>query len=174
MPTELDRQRLRQCDHAALRRRVVGHPGAPDWALDDEIVTMRPQPASIMSGTTGLQRVERARQVDPDDPLPFLERHLGERSRRAGARDHDLTGPNSPRTLSRAMSTSPGPRRRRPPIASRRRSELVRGALGCIGIEVEHGDHIATLGEAPADRQPDAGCSPGDDRHPRCRQSLMS
>ena len=25
--------------------------GAPDWALDEEMVTMRPQPAASMSGT---------------------------------------------------------------------------------------------------------------------------
>ena len=26
--------------------------GAPEWVLDDEMLTMRPQPASIMSGST--------------------------------------------------------------------------------------------------------------------------
>ncbi len=31
--------------------------GAPDWALDDEIVTMRPQPAAIMSGTAACTQV---------------------------------------------------------------------------------------------------------------------
>ena len=31
--------------------------GAPDWALDDEMVTMRPQPASTMSGTASCTAV---------------------------------------------------------------------------------------------------------------------
>ena len=37
---------------AALGRGVVRHATVnPRWALDDEIITMRPQPASTMSGT---------------------------------------------------------------------------------------------------------------------------
>ena len=32
--------------------------GAPDWALDEEMVTMRPQPASIMSGTASCRQTK--------------------------------------------------------------------------------------------------------------------
>ena len=54
-------------------------PGEPRCALDDEIITMRPQPASIMSGTADLTAVEGAGQVHVDDPLPGLGGDLGER-----------------------------------------------------------------------------------------------
>jgi hypothetical protein len=30
--------------------------GWPEWVLDDEMLTMRPHPASIMSGTTAWQK----------------------------------------------------------------------------------------------------------------------
>ena len=46
----------------------------PECVLDDEMLTMRPQPASIMSGQHGLDAVEDAVEVDVDDALPAVER----------------------------------------------------------------------------------------------------
>ena len=48
----LQRQRLGQAVDRGLRRDVWRHVGAPECVLDDEMLTMRPQPASIMSGRT--------------------------------------------------------------------------------------------------------------------------
>ena len=47
--------------------------GAPEWVLDDEMLTIRPQPASSMSGSTAWTAVEDAVEVDVDDPLPAVE-----------------------------------------------------------------------------------------------------
>jgi hypothetical protein len=45
--------------------------GAPDWALEDEIVTMRPHPAAIMSGTANCTQVKVPVRFTAD-PFPLL------------------------------------------------------------------------------------------------------
>ena len=66
--------------------------GAPDCALDDEMVTMRPQPGGEHVGDRGLHAVERAGEVDREDPVPLLGGDVGERVERLDARagDEDL------------------------------------------------------------------------------------
>src|SRR5207248_2356739 len=53
---QLDGQRLGETDHTGLRRHVVGHAVGARLGADDEIVTMRPQPAASMSGTAACRQ----------------------------------------------------------------------------------------------------------------------
>ena len=52
--------------------------GWPEWVLDEEMLTMRPQPASTMSGSTAWTQWKTPLRLTSIDPLPVLERDLGE------------------------------------------------------------------------------------------------
>ena len=82
---------------------------APDCALDDEIVTIRPQRASSMSGTAACRQWKVPVRLTASDALPALERDLGEALERVepGAVTMIAMGPSSARTLSSAASTAP-------------------------------------------------------------------
>src|SRR5262245_34512390 len=81
---------------------------APDWALEDEMVTIRPQRAAIMSGTAACTQWKV--------PVRFTERTRSQLSCVMSAKDSNAsspalvtrisTGPSSARTLARASSTA--------------------------------------------------------------------
>ena len=83
-------------------------PGDPRWALDDEIITMRPQPASIMSGSatwqqwnvpvrfTSITRCHACGVSSSDGAQPTMPALV----------TRMCTGPSSVRTLANASSTA--------------------------------------------------------------------
>ena len=81
--------------------------GAPDWALDDEMVTMRPQPAATMSGTAACTQVNV-----PVRLTAMIRSHVSAVMSSSGSNDsmpalvtRISTGPSSARTRANAAST---------------------------------------------------------------------
>ena len=67
-------------DHAALGgRRSAPESCAPDWALDDEMVTIRPHPPAIMSGTASCRQWNVPVRLTAEHAVPVLHRDLQER-----------------------------------------------------------------------------------------------
>ena len=135
--------------------------GCPPWALEDEMLTMRPQPASIMSGTTAWQqwnvpvrltsriRFHFSAVIDRNGPKPVD----------AGVVDQDRSaGRVAPRTSATAASsparsvTSTARPIAVPPSASIFGGGLVRRLA--VAVEHRHGDAVG--GEPLADGEADA------------------
>ena len=156
-------------------------PGEPRWALDDEIITMRPQPGLDHVGHRDLTAVEGPRQVHVDQPLPGLRRDLGERRpvhhTRAG--DQDVHRSEFGAHLGEgflhggAVADVGGHRQRRHAFGA----QLLGDPLGRIAVEVEHGHLVPTPAELAAGRFAHAGCASGHHRdavHARPSHSLSS
>ena len=141
--------------------------GWPPWALDDEMLTMRPQPAAIMSGTTAWQQwnvpvrltsrmrfqvsaldlEERAEAVetgvvDEHGGGTQTRPHLGDRGVEAG-------------TVGDVHGQADG--------GAARGRDLGRGIVGGLAVEVEHGDRQAVGGQPLGDGEADARAAAGDD-----------
>ena len=143
----------------------------PDCAEEDEIVTMRPHPASTMSGTAAwrqwkvperLTAIMRSHGLgsDVEEVLETLD---------AGAGHEDLDPARaSCRTPSSAASTANAiadvdghperGRNRRPGSPWPPRAAVSRD-------DVEHGDLVPLPRQVPADGPPHARAAPGDHRH---------
>ncbi len=130
---ELDRQGLGEADDAALRRDVVRHVGRAGLRARRRDGHDAAPPRSQHVGDRRLQAVERAREVDREDPRPRLGGDVGERgrTRRARARDHDLDGPELGADLAQRfvdrrtvgdVDLAGRARARRPPVGPRRRA----------------------------------------------------
>ena len=145
--------------------------GAPDCALDEAMVTMRPHPAASMSGTaawthekvpvrfTAMMRSQLSRVMsterrerldagagDEDADGPELAADLGDGGVdrvAVGDVDLDAHGPCAP----------VGP-------------QLGGGGLGARAVPVEEGDGVAVGGELLGDAEADAGGGAGDDGDP--------
>ena len=142
--------------------------GAPDCALDDEIVTMRPQPAASMSGTAACTQVNV-----PVRLTAMIRSHVSRRDVERAASNDSMpalvtrisTGPSSARTRANAGVD------RRPvgdvDLDGDRRAagggELVGGRLGAGAVAVEERDAVAVGGELLGDAEPDARRAAGDD-----------
>ena len=131
--------------------------GAPDWALDDEMVTMRPQPAASMSGTAAWTQVNvpvrltamMRSQVSGGDVEQRVE------GLDAGAGDEDLDGPELGADLGeRGVDRCPVgdvdlDRDRLAALGL----QLGGGGLGARAVAVEDGDAVAVGGEAGGRRR---------------------
>ena len=144
--------------------------GAPDWALDEEMVTMRPQPSAIMSGTASCMQVKVPVRLTASmrshfsgvmsataskDSMPALVTrivigpsslaHRGEHLLQRSAVGHvDLVGSGA-WTLGRRARPRPSPPR-------------------TVAIEQGHG--MAVCRQPVGDAEADARRGPGDHRHP--------
>ena len=142
--------------------------GAPDCALDDEMVTMRPQPAASMSGTAACTQVNV-----PVRLTAMIRSHVSGGDVERPASNDSMpalvtrisTGPSSARTSANPASTDAAvgdvdldgraPSRRRRSSRGRR--------LGRRAVAVEEGDAVAVGGELAGDAEADARGAAGDD-----------
>ena len=133
--------------------------------------TIRPQPSSIMPGTTAWQQL--------NVPVRFTSRrrcHFSGVIDRKGSTawmpalfTRTVGGPNccctcaTPASICVAIGHVDGDAQRRPPGGR----DLACGRLGGLAVAIEH-RHRHAVGRQPfADREPDAGSAAGDDRHAR-------
>ena len=153
--------------------------GAPDCALDDEIVTMRPQPASIMSGS--------AAWMQANVPVRFTARIRAHVSWVMSSAASNDSMPADVTTHADRPELGPHPvegvvhrrpvgdvdldaRARSPPCVA----ELGRGLLGRVAVAIEQRHRVALGGEPPGDAQPDARRRPGHDHHPARHRSRLA
>ena len=135
--------------------------GAPDWALDDEMVTMRPQPAAIMSGTASCMQVKV-----PVRLTAMIRSHFsgvmsatGSNASMPALVTTMVIGPNS---LAHRGVGSLERRRGRPrrPRSPRRGSPCAdssaAASFGRVTVAVEQRDGMAVRGQPPGDAQADA------------------
>ena len=144
--------------------------GAPDWALDDEMVTMRPHPAASMSGSAACTQANV-----PVRLTATMRSHCSAVMSSTGVKDsmpalvtRISTGPSSARTRSTPASTDG----RSATSTSRARtfvpsaSSSAAAVSSVAGFTVEEGDAV-TLGDEPAGHaEADAGRAAGDDGDP--------
>ena len=139
-------------------------PGEPRWALDDEIITIRPQPASSMSVTatwqqwkvpvrfTSMSRCQDCTliSVNGDQPTaPALVTRM-------------CTGPSSVRTFANASSTAARSltSAATPSAVTPSRAQFLCDPLRRLAVEVEHGHLVSTPAELVAGRLTHAGSAP--------------
>ena len=145
---ELARQRLRQRDHAALRRRVVRHAAANPLRTRRRDRDDAAPLGGDHVGDRACTQWNVPVRFTSMHPVPRLERDLDERleHRDAGAGDQDLDGPE--------LAAHCADRRRRPRRGRRRRpghasassaasAQVVGDRLGRVSVHVEHGDAVA-------------------------------
>ena len=140
---------------------------APDCALDDEMVTMRPHPADSMSATAACRQWNVPVRLTART-RPRLGCDLGERGElvQPCARDHDLDGAELCADLAQRFVD------RRTvgdvDLAGERVAipHVFGGALRSVTVEVEQRDAVTGFCEAPAHREPHPGCGAGHDGHP--------
>ena len=139
---------------------------APDCALDDEIVTIRPQRACEHVGNGGLQAVERAGEVDGEDALPALDRDVRKGLERVetGAGDHDLDGSELRAHLVEGSvdGSAVGDVGLRGDRGGSGLAQVLGGPKRCVALQVEQADAVAPRREVPGDRQPHSRCRSGD------------
>ncbi len=139
--------------------------GAPDWALDDEMVTMRPQLRGEHVGHRGLDAGERAGEVHRDDAVPVRRGDVEQRRERLDARagDEELDRAELGADLAKAAATES-----RSATSTSTAIDLaaqLRGRrFGGRAVQVEEGDAVAVGRELLRDAEPDARRSAGDDR----------
>ncbi len=144
--------------------------GAPDWALDEEMVTMRPQPSASMSGTASCMQTKVPVRLTAsmwshfsgvmsatasNDSMPALVTRM-------------VIGPNWALTAANTFSSAPRSATSTWWAAAAGPSFAQRGRrrLRPRTVAVEQGDGMAGFGQPMGDTQPDARCRPGDHRHP--------
>ena len=122
---------------------------------------MRPQPASIMSGTHGLAAVERAGEVDLEDAVPLLGGDLEERAEAVepGVVHEDRRAAEAPRATAATPASMPARSVTSTVDAdggAAGRVDLGRGLVGRVAVAVEDGDGDAVGGQPLGDGQADA------------------
>ena len=141
--------------------------GAPDCALDDEIVTMRPEPQASMSGTAAWTQLNV-----PVRLTATMRSHFSDVMSRSGVNDsmpalvtRSSTGPSSARTCANADATAS-----RSATSTATASALLpaastsaAAASAASPVLVEDRDVVAVGRELPRDAEPDARGSAGDD-----------
>ena len=144
--------------------------GAPDWALDEEMVTIRPQPTAIMSGTARLQAGERPGEVHRQHPVPLLGRDFCNRVECFDSRAGDDDGHRSEILADGLVHAIEGlPVDDIDLVGDRRMAfarELGRDPADTVAIEVEERHRVPIAGEPAGDALTDARRGAGDHRHP--------
>ena len=144
--------------------------GAPDCALEEEIVTMRPHPASIMSGRAAWMQVNVPVRFTARIRSPRFGSDVGRRLERLDARRRDQRGDGTQlRANVREGAAHRGPIRDVDPAGDRLDALLAElgGALfGRLAVEVEQGNAVAVGPEPPGDAQADTRRGPGHDHNP--------
>ena len=147
--------------------------GAPDWALDDEIVTMRPQPAASMSGTAAWTQVNVPVRLTAMIRSHFSGVMSAQRIEGLDARagDEDLDGPELGADLrERGVDRLPVGDVDLDRHGLGVLSLELRGCLVCgLAVSVEDRNVVAVGNELAGDTEPDPGGSAGDDGDPAHR-----
>ena len=149
--------------------------GAPDWALDEEMVTIRPHPASSMSGRAAWTQVNV-----PVRLTPMIRSHPSAVMSRTGVNDFDPGAGHQDLDRAKIRPDTVEPGVNRGPVGDvdvdgngrgSLASQFVGRRLGRGSVAVDNGDTVAIGGEPPGNAEADSRSPTGDDGNPAHRSA---